>query len=285
MKNPILREALNAISEDPKIIRLATITTFIHSLLFIWYLIYLIVSLSTTNRWWILWLIWDLGDIVMPSWWVLVALIVLWVILLIWYSLLPPIWDAAMIFYVSDREKWWTASLWSGITRFFPMFEFNATLSLLNLVTWWILATRLYVLDVLNLLTIALLIMRFLVILLAMFFLPYTKFIITLDDTKYFEAMKQSMVLTLRNMWITFKFVLINLFLYVRFIINIAIVIGIPIWLIYLASKLDFADSWWFQTVVIIISIALVALTAYINGIIEAFFISYRWRVYEKVKE
>ena len=46
MRNAILREALHEISEDTKLVRLATITTFIHSLLFILYILYVIISLG-----------------------------------------------------------------------------------------------------------------------------------------------------------------------------------------------------------------------------------------------
>lgn len=49
MKHPILRSSIHEISEDTKFIRLATVTTFVHSLLFVLYLIYLgfsIVSLA-----------------------------------------------------------------------------------------------------------------------------------------------------------------------------------------------------------------------------------------------
>jgi len=46
MRNKILRHSLSDISEDTKLVRLATITTFIHSLLFITYILYVIVTLS-----------------------------------------------------------------------------------------------------------------------------------------------------------------------------------------------------------------------------------------------
>jgi hypothetical protein len=116
-----------------------------------------------------------------------------------------------------------------------------------------------------------------------MIFLPYTKFIITLEGVDYFDAMKKSTSLAMTNLGKTVKYVLFNLFLYVRFLINIAIVIGIPLGMLYAASKLNIADSAWFQGLVISVLVILIALTAYINGIIEAFFISYRWKLYKQI--
>ena len=44
-QNTILKDAIIEISDDTKFIRLATVTTFLHSLLFILYIIYLTASL------------------------------------------------------------------------------------------------------------------------------------------------------------------------------------------------------------------------------------------------
>jgi len=117
-----------------------------------------------------------------------------------------------------------------------------------------------------------------------MILLPYTKFIITLENKNYFAAMRSSMALALRNIGTTLKYVGINIFLYLRFFVNIVIVIGIPLGMLRFASRFDFADNTMFQTVVIIVLISLIAFMAYINGIIEAFFISYWRRVYKKIR-
>jgi hypothetical protein len=51
----------------------------------------------------------------------------------------------------------------------------------------------------------------------------------------------------------------------------------------YIASWLNIIDSSTVWTIIIIISIALLLGTAYINGIIEAFFATYRYKVYDKI--
>lgn len=283
----ILKESIAAIWDDTKLIRLATITTFIHSLLFILYLIYLLITLGTA-MWWdttIWWLINDYVDLVAPSAEIWVILIIIGIALLIWYSILPPIWEASMIYYIDSKHKSGSLSLGKGTGRFFPMFEFNATISILSIIAWVITASRFYAMDILNILTISLLIMRWIIVVLAMILLPYTKFIITLENKNYYAAMKSSMGLALRNLWTTLKYVGINIFLYLRFFLNIIIVIGIPLGMLRFASRFDFADNTIFQVIVIIVLISLIAFTAYINGIIEAFFISYWWRVYKKIRK
>lgn len=284
-RNLVLKESIAAISDDTKFIRLATITTFIHSLLFILYLIYLLATIWTT-----LWsdstlgeLLSDYVNIVAPSGEAITVLIIIGIFLAIGYSILPPIWEAAMIYYVDSERKSGSTSLGKGTNRFFPMFEFDATMTFFSIMTRAIAVSRLFIMDAINPITIIFLGIWLTISLLAMILLPYTKFIITLENKKYFEAIKGSMSLAIRHLWVTLKYVMINLFLYLRFILNIIIVVWIPLVLLRLASRLDFADSRVFQIIVIIIAIWLVLLTAYINGIIEAFFTSYRWRVYKQI--
>jgi len=222
----ILRQSMIELGDNTKLIRLATITTFIHSLLFIVYMLYLLFNLSQKNSWsWIRDLLSEYVDIVAPSTEVLVILIIIWIVLLIGYTLLPPIWDASMIYYLESKKKSGSLSLGKWVTKFFPMFEFNATMTMFN---FW---------------------------------------------------------LAIYNMWITLKFIVINIFLYLRFIVNILIVVWIPLLLLRWASKLEIANSPIFNTVVIIIIVSLMALTAYINGIIEAFFITYWWKVYKRISD
>ena len=109
------------------------------------------------------------------------------------------------------------------------MFEFNATMTFFNILTVAISVSRMYVMDILNGLTITLIIMWVLFSLIAMILFPYTKFIITLEDKKYFDAMRKSGSLAIHHMGITLKFIVINFILYLRFFINILIVVGIPL--------------------------------------------------------
>ncbi len=280
----ILKNSIATIGEDTKLIRLATLTTFIHSLLFIAYLGYLIVTLEKG-----IWsgiisdLLGNYIDIVIPGSERWVVLILIGIFLAIWFAILPPIWEAAMIYYVDSEHKSGSLSLGQGTGRFFPMFELNATLSAISLITLIITTSRLLIMDAINGITLTLLSLWLFISVIAMILLPYTKFIITLEGESYFDAMRASMGLAIRHLGTTLWYVLINFFLYIRYILNIIIVVGIPLGMLRWASSMDIADTNIFQILVISVIIWLVALTAYINGIIEAFFISYRWRVYKKI--
>jgi len=278
---------MNDLSDNTKLVRLATITTFIHSLLFIVYLIYILFTINQKNTWssGIRDLLWEYIDLVAPNTETVIILIVVWIGLLIWYAILPPIGDASMIYYLDSEKRSGTASLWKWVVKFFPMFEFNATMTFFNILAVAIALSRFYVMGIINGLTIIILVLRSIFSLIAMFFLPYTKFIITLEDSPYFEAMRKSTALAINNLGITFRFIVINFILYARFIINILIVVGIPLLLLWGASTMDMADNKIFQIFVVTIVILLVALTAYINGIIEAFFITYWWKVYKQIRK
>ena len=285
MRKRILRESIGAIADDPKIIRLATITTFVHSLLFILYSLYVAFSLTAETRDpdGLMSLLSSYLDILAPSSEAIVVYVLIAIVLLICYALLPPIWDAAMIDYIDTSQKSTTLSFGKWFTKFVPMFEYNGTIAFMNLITPTFALSRMIVYDSLNILTGTLLVMRYICALLAMFLLPYTKYFITLHDMSYFEAMRQSMKLAAMHFGTTMKFVTINILLYIRFAINIVIVIGIPLWLIYLASRLDFAGTRRFNIFVVSVFLILLSFTAYINGIIEAFFTTYRWKVYKEI--
>lgn len=280
----ILKNSIIAIGEDTKLIRLATVTTFIHSLIFIIYLIYLMITLAA-SRWWgtITDLLDDYIDIVTPGSERWIVILLIWVLLLIGYAILPPIGEAAMIYYVDSKHKSGSLSLGQGTGRFFPMFEFDATLTFLSLSTLIIASSRLYAMDSINGITLTLLSVWLFISVISMILLPYTKFIITLEGESYFDAMRQSMGLAMRHLGTTLRYVLVNLFLYLRFFFNIIIVVGIPLGMLWFASRFDFAENSLFRILVIAVIIWLISLTAYINGIIEAFFISYRRRVYKKI--
>jgi hypothetical protein len=55
--------------------------------------------------------------------------------------------------------------------------------------------------------------------------LPYVKFLITLENLSLKDAIKKSIDLATENLGLTFKFVIINYILYLRFVINILLII------------------------------------------------------------
>lgn len=287
MEKTILQSAFEEISQDTKLIRLATVTTFVHSVFFLLYIVYRSSHVLTKAQW---------GDEnVLVEFFVNIAtyvtelpialIILVAIALLIGYSVLPPIWEWAMIYYLNNPRKKWTASLGKGMTKFLQMFEFDAAISFFNIVIFLAAVSRIYIMDIgSNFLIVTLMLIRLSIILMAAFLLPYTRFFIALEDMKFFDAMKQSMQTAIEHFNITIKYIVVDFILHLRFIINIIIVFGVPLWLMYLGTWIGIDDIWVIQIIFLLLIIILFLITAYINGIIEAFFTTYRYKVYKHIK-
>ena len=283
----ILREAFEEISQDTKFIRLATITTFVHSVIFLLYIVYWASTVMSKSQWWDNPFVEFMIELIGLDWWINIwLLLIIWIPLLIWYSVLPPIGEWAMIYYLNNPRKQGTASLGKGLTKFLQMFEFDAAITFFNVVIFLVAISRIYVMDIgwSILVTIAMVIW-FIVILFAAFLLPYSRFFITLEERKFFDAMRQSMHMSIQHFSITLKYILVDAILHLRFIFNIIIVFGIPVWLMYLWTRIGIADNGIVKWIFILLVIILFLITAYINGIIEAFFTTYRYKVYKYIKK
>lgn len=288
-QDTILKDAILEISDDTKLVRLATITTFLHSLLFILYIIYLTSSLIATAH--------ESSNPVVhivqqyTSWFVaspslIVTVLVIAIIGFIGYTLLPPVGEAAMISYLHNDKKQGTVSIGKWLSKFFPMFEFDAMVSLFSVMVLIIIGTRLRVMGILRQpFVLTILILWSVIIFFVSLLLPYSRIIITLENMKFLDAVKRSMALSIANIGITFKFVVITYLLYARFLINTLIVVGIPGLMVYGAWALNIVHNTWLQWSIALVVVGLIIFTAYINGIIEAFFTTYRYKVYLSVKD
>ncbi len=288
MKDEILRSAVTQVGDDTKFVRLATATKFVHSLLFTLYLIYLVVTISSKaqgSKNIFIELLQEYTSIILSDTGLIIIFLVLIIIGVIGYFLLPPIWEASLIYYLDDPERRGTLSFAKGMYKFFPMFEYNALTSALNLLTFMVVASRMFVLDILrHWFSLTIMTMRLLIILAISFLLPYTRLLITLEDVDFFAAMRKSGWLSVRNFTTTIKFVVITFMLYIRFVVNILIVVGIPMLLIRVGTRLGLDKYTFLQIVFVGIIAGLIILVAYIEGIIEAFVMTYRYKVYKHVK-
>lgn len=287
IKRHILKESFQEISHDTKLIRLATITTFIHSLIFVLYISYRASNVLATYQW---------GDNALVETLIsyihignssvdITLIIIIGILLLIWFSILPPIGEGAMIFYLDNPKKQGSVSLGKWLNTFLQMFELDAALYAFNVLTFLIALFRVYVMWILdNGFIITLMTIWWFVIIIVAFLLPYSKLFITLEKQKFFDAMKLSMNLSIENFALTIKFIVVDIILHLRFLINIIIVFGIPLGLMYLWSKLGITHNSFVRGIFVVLVVGLFLLTAYINGIIEAFFATYRYKVYKHIK-
>jgi hypothetical protein len=149
MKDSLLAQAAHEVAEDPKIIRIATITSFVHSLLLFLYLMYTVSTfIAAISK----------GDIaflkILEEYIALIAfdstsiitIIVIGFIFLIGYALLPPVGDAGIISYLhaDPKNKSTTTAIATGMGHFLQMFEYNAAIGTFSLTTFLVILSRLY---------------------------------------------------------------------------------------------------------------------------------------------
>ena len=73
--------------------------------------------------------------------------------------------------------------------------------------------------------------------------------------------------------------------MYIRFLINIVILVGIPILVLYLFLKTGVANLELVKYSIFFIMFLLFLLTAYVNAIIEAFFISMWYNIFSIIEK
>ncbi len=285
--NTIVAEAYDHVMDDTKFIRLTTITTFIHSMIFLVYIMYGVYFVVIERQGKEL----EVGNIIsfimqlFGGQEVLIRFIILGAILAVGYFLLPPIAEASMIYYLDNHERKGTLSIGRWLSKFFPMFEYHGIMTFFNPLAYFIFVSRFWVLGLMdNVLVIIVLVMRWLIIFFTSVFLPYTKFIIVLENMWPIQAIKKSMHLALENLRASVKFAVINYILYLRAIINILIFLGVPGLIIYFATQLDISSQSFIKYIIYGSLIVLGLVTAYINGIVEAFFVTVRYKIFRKVK-
>lgn len=286
MNEEILIKSYHDMIEDNKLIRLATITTIIHSIIFVLYILYqtyfVVHSLEWTSMWmeniqrYLQFLFgWNEFTIIFIS---------VIIILVIWYFLLPPIAEASMIYYINSKEKSGTQSLTRWFLKFFAMFEFDSLISLFSFFMFFVAISRVWVMGIGdNPFILAISIMRFMIIIIVSILFPYTKFFIVLENKSVTDSVKASMNMALNNINITLRFVWISYLLYLRFFLNIIFVIWVPAVFIYIAMKFWFDKNDSLKYIIYWVICILIMLSAYINGIIEAFFTTYWYKVYQKL--
>jgi len=86
-------------------------------------------------------------------------------------------------------------------------------------------------------------------------------------------------------MRLTLKGLLFEAALFIRFIIKALIVIGVPLILIYIAIFLGIIENSFVEITIWITTGIVILLISYINGIFEAFFANYRYKLFKKAEQ
>lgn len=288
--NHILQQAYEYVWEDSTFLRLTTISTIVHSMIFVVIVLYnLTYSMSKINHEWSSTIMNEVVIIAQQLlqtdgfiWWV----IIVWLILAIWYYIFPPIGEAAMIHHLEksyNNKSGSSVAHW--LKKFFVMFERNSLLGFISVSTWLIIISRLWILDIIDQpLIIIVLVMYSIIVLATVIVTPYVKFKLVVEQETFGHAIKESVLLAMSQPVITLRLVLVSLLLNLRIILNIIILVWVPAVLFYLAYILNLHETTGFYIVLTIVIIWLFLLIAYVNSIIEAFFMTYRYLWYRMIE-
>lgn len=285
MNDKILKKSYEKVLNDSSFVKLTIFSFLPYSILFVWYLFYqTYFVVHSINSWFKFHDLKVYIDQIFSFWQhFFVLMIVSLSIILILYFLLPPIWEWALINYLDKKKSVWSC-LWKWFINFFKMFELHGFLSLFSFLLFFVFLSRLYVFNMLDTTFILPLIIIWLVFILFFnFTLFYAKYLIILEDITPFESIWESIKLTFLNLRITLKYFIIYLLLYVRYIINILIVVWVPLLVLYIFLKTNISNIEFVKYTIFFIMFVLFIIVAYVNWIVEAFFISMWYEVFKVI--
>ena len=283
-----VRESVQKLSDDHRFVRLAAFGTMSHSLILLSMTLYYVNTVLQhynkgleTNAV----MSYILNFFQNPM--MIGTTIALLFVLLIGYAILYPIGQAAVIYYCKDDLHHGRPALKKGLGKFFVLFEFGAVRGLgMNLLSFLFISSRLYVNELTSLTFIRVMMVIWLLIILAMDVLfAYAEIVIVAENLNVRDGIKRSTSLSLNHLWITLQSVFLRLILFLRFAINTIIVLGIPTGILRVAYWFGALQTVGLDWIVGITVVLLMLATAYINGIIEGFFIRYRREVYESITD
>lgn len=283
---PIIHNSINQMVSDPNIVRLTFLTTFFHSMIVILLIILNLNKLFVQN----LQAGSDLGKISqfivqqINSHHLVTIFIVLTIILFLLYSIIYPIWQAALIHYL-HHKKWLRHSLRSSLKYFYPMFEFGFFSSLFSVVTYFWIAFKVFFLNhSTNWLLFLIFVVWFFIMTYVNRLKVYTRYFIVIDNLPLYESLKNSFVLASSSLKSTSQYMRMQGRLLANFSINLLLLVGIPLLVVHLAIVFNGISFWYVRLFVYIVVFILAFAGAYMSSFIRAFFAYYWYEVFMKLK-
>ena len=224
------------------------------------------------------------------SWYIVHIFIGLAIIFLL-YIVVIPVFEGALIRYIEQRKKdsaSCSESLWVGMFRFYPLFEFNSIVSIfkfISLVNAYLFALRLLWMDFIGMLNIFFLIV-FLFACIINTLLAYARFEIVLENKSTFEAIGISTQISLIHLKTTLKLYFMMFLLNIRVILNFVLFILFPLLALSITS---YVGSLIFTTILLVILwgifIFFIIALGYLAGVLEIFTKSMWYKSYMIGKE
>lgn len=283
MFKEILQSSVRVLLERPKIIRLAFLTLFCFSIVRLYYIIYYFNNILIWKyEGWV-----QISDALMyfittlNEHHALLTVIIAVLVIIVWYLRLYPIGQASVVYALHEPKNSNMTSFMKWMNRFFPMLEYWGLSIPFWLFTFATVLIRVYLMEIYDNIVVQFMIwIWWVTVILATMLWQYAEIIIALEWCPVFDAIKKSTKVAASNIGLSFKLMLVELILLLRFFIIWAIIVWIPLWLVYIAVWLDILDNSFVEGVIWIVCWALLLVLWYINCIIEAFFITYWYKAY-----
>lgn len=294
VKKNIILPAWNTINKDSKIKKFYTIPWLLSIIFITWLLvyqtIYTYVVLISNNEEKLLktilhFLEWTYG----------LEVLIVWIIFIIIYLFLIPIFEWWLIKYIYYKDIWKDISssqaLWQWLYKFLPIFEYNNLFSefkLLSILNFYLFILRFVWLEFIKYINILFIVIFIFSVIINIMFV-YSKYFIILENKNVFQSIWESSKLVILNFKNTFKLFFLILFLNLRVIINFIIFLAFPIiiavsvWLITSKFILILAIS-----ILGLIFISIILFLWYLTAVLEVFKTSiwyYAYKEWKKISE
>ena len=285
MFRQILSDSVTVLFQNRQLIRLSFLTLVFYSIVRIYFIVYYFNTfLLYKYESWV-----QLSDAFiyvldkLNNQWILRA--VIWVIIvLIWYLWFHPIGEASVVSALDNPQQSAFRSFVRGSGKFFPMLEYSWLSIPFWVFTFCTVMLRLYLMDIFDNIFITIIVgIRWFLVLFASVCWSYARIIIALEGCQVFDAIKKSTSLAMNNLWLSVKLMFVELLLMLRFIVIGLLIVGIPVLLIYIAVWLDVIQNSFVETTIRVVAASLLLVIAYLNCIVEAFFLTYWYQAYRKI--
>ena len=215
-------------------------------------------------------------------------LVIIVIIGFFWYVVFYPLSVSLMTYYVDTQSL--QVSKW--MSRYFSVVVLESSLSLITFGTWHVqLLTWLYIMDILlEPFILVILGIILIIVLVCTILFPFSQFFLLLktDESDQPEqdsrkAMQESARLVADNIGTTIKLSLVQIFLQMRYLLNILLIIWLPIALMYLLLTTDiftYETTMWIATSFAII---LLIFIVYINSLLDAFFLTLWYNAFREL--
>ena len=285
MIRQLIKDSKKFILQKPKLLRLAFLIWLSRSVEILLLLAYNInnILIYRAGKWMSIFTIFQyfIDEIVKNH--VVWLIIIIILVLSIWYVFLYPMWISAIIHFLNQKKENIWKAIWKWAWDFFTMFELNALAFSFGPYTYLITTLRLITLDVINnWFVIWLLILWWTIVLLASIFWQYAKFIIVEEQIWVFEAIKKSVSLTVKNMWITIKWLIMKTIVTILFYTKMIIIVWIPIIISYflITTHIIHGSNEW---IIRVLGVIATLLASYLLTTTQAFFMTFWHKIYKYI--